>query len=222
MNKGRLVDILLIVTLLLVAFGITYTLLTLNRGQTRPPPEPGPSTVETPADPSPQSTAGPGEPADLGDLPVIPDGLPGGDEPAGAGPAAAAEPQDELAETETADADSDEADEEEEAAPPRTLAAGELQLESIGFSFVTGGAGACGVELEAWQHVAVSRDLLADLGCGAPVTIELADETGGNTIVNAVIGDTMNPAHSLTVNIYVGQDEPALEYGRTTGILLAD
>lgn len=207
-NKGRIVDILLIITLLLVAFGITYTLLTLNRGQTRPPPEAEPTTpMETPAEVEPAG----------GDLPVIPEGLGGGD----------TEPLQPLTPAEESDAAEpagpEPAEEQaEEAAPPRTLADGEVQLESIGFSFVTGGAGACGVELEAWQHVAVSRDLLADLGCGAPVTIELADETGGNTIVNAVIGDTMNPAHTMTVNIYVGQDEPALEYGRTTGILLAD
>ncbi len=206
MKKGRLVDILLIVTLVLVAFGITYTLLTLNRGQTRPPPPPdAPSQVETQPTPVTQPDS---------DLPVIPEGLPG-----------AAEPVQPLTpgadETAPAPLDEEETPEEAPAAPPRTLAAGEVQLESVGFSFVTGGAGACGVVLEPWVHVAVSRDLLADLGCGAEIQIELADEVGGNTMVNATIGDTMNPSHTLTVNVYVGQDEPALEYGRTTGVLLA-
>ncbi len=213
MNKGRIVDILLIITLVLVAFGITYTLLTLNRGQTRPPPEPEPAQTQTQTPVIPDD--GPVDPLG-GGLPVIPEEAPaaegGGVEPIS--PVGAAE--------DDAQAVAEPADEPEEDTPPRTLAAGEVQLESVGFSFVTGGAGACGVTLEAWQHVAVSRDLLADLGCGAPLTIELADETGGNTIVNAVIGDTMNPAHSMTVNIYVGEDEPALQYGRTTGILSAD
>ncbi len=214
MNKGRLVDILLIITLVLVAFGITYTLLTLNRGQTRPPPEPV-TQVETPAvQPQQQQDA---------DLPVVPEGLPvdpealpviGGGDPGDdtTAPAANDETETEVAEEET---------EEEAPAPPRTLAAGEQELQSVGFSFVTGGAGACGVVLEPWEHVAVSREILADLGCGAEVQIELADEVGGRSMVNATIGDTMNPSHTMTVNIYVGEDEPAFEYGRTTGILLA-
>ncbi len=59
--KGRLVDTLLIITLVLVAFGITYTLLTLNRNQTRPPTRPG--STEAPAGSSvipiiPESLAG--------------------------------------------------------------------------------------------------------------------------------------------------------------------
>lgn len=209
MNKGRIVDILLIITLVLVAFGITYTLLTLNRGQTRPPPEPRVETpVETPV------------PTDPADRPVVPEGLPtqpqdDGELPVIGGPATPVEQPDET----PVQVEPDE--EETTPQPPRTLAAGEVQLEGVGFSFVTGGAGACGVVLEPWVHVAVSRDLLADLGCGAQVRVELAEETGGNRIVNATIGDTMNPSHSLTVNIYVGQDEPALEYGRTTGILSA-
>ena len=39
-------------------------------------------------------------------------------------------------------------------------------LSRIGFNFATGQEGACGVPLEPWQHVAVSRDLLAEYGCG--------------------------------------------------------
>ncbi len=212
MNRGRLIDILLIITLVLVAFGITYTLLTLNRGQTRPPPPDDP-----PAQTGTEQTQ-PGTDFGDADLPVIPDGLPTGTEDDAAPGEAADDQAETAADTETP---ADEPDGGEEPAPPRTLAAGEVQLESVGFSFVTGGAGACGVVLEPWVHVAVSRDLLADLGCGAEVQLELADEVGGRTLVNATIGDTMNPSHTLTVNIYVGEDEPAFEYGRTTGVLLA-
>lgn len=208
MNKGRLVDILLIITLVLVAFGITYTLLTLNRGQTRPPPEPV-TQVETPAVQPQQEDA---------DLPVVPEGLPV--DPEALPVIGGGTPADDDTTVPATD-DETEAPEEQAPAPPRTLAAGEQELQSVGFSFVTGGAGACGVVLEPWEHVAVSRELLADLGCGADVQIELADEVGGRSVVNATIGDTMNPSHTMTVNIYVGEDEPAFEYGRTTGILLA-
>ena len=212
MNKGRLVDILLIITLVLVAFGITYTLLTLNRGQTSPPPEPN-VPVETPAAPPEQVDT---------DLPVVPEGMP--TDPDALPVIGGGDPSEENGTEDTDDTETEAAEEpEEEAAPapPRTLAEGEQELESVGFSFVTGGAGACGVVLEPWEHVAVSRELLADLGCGAEVQIEMADEVGGRTMVNATIGDTMNPSHTMTVNIYVGEDEPAFEYGRTTGVLLA-
>ena len=207
---------LLIATLVLVAFGITYTLLTLNRGQDRPPPDERPAVnqpLERPDQPL-------GEEVLNGDLPVIPDGL-AQDGAAPVAPEAPAENETEAAETESAADEDEAAAEEEEAAPPRVLAEGEVQLEGVGFSFVTGGAGACGVILEPWEHVAVSRDLLADLGCGASVQIELDDEIGGHRTVNATIGDTMNPSHTLTVNVYVGEDEPAFEYGRTGGVLTA-
>lgn len=215
MKKGRLTDILLIGTLVLVAFGITYTLLTLNRGQTRPPPSA--ETADTGTETTPAGNGSPAGQTAAGDdsLPVIPDGLRTQDEPETALPEETAG-DDAAAEETAADAG------EQEDAPPRTLAAGEVELESVGFSFVTGGAGACGVVLEPWQHVAVSRDILADLGCGATVQVTLDDETGGRTSFQAVIGDTMNPSHSMTVNVYVGEDEPALEYGRTSGTMAAD
>jgi hypothetical protein len=101
--------------------------------------------------------------------------------------------------------------------PPRPLAAGEVALERVGFSFVTGGPGACGVVLEPWIHVAVSRDLLAAHGCGASVRITLDDPAGNRREAIATIADTMNPSFSRTVNVYVGRDEPAFAYGLTTG-----
>ncbi len=96
---------------------------------------------------------------------------------------------------------------------------GPVDLGRIGFSFVTGGAGACGIVLEPWTHVAVSRELLEAYGCGAEVTITLDDPTDGRTQVAATVADTMNPSFSRTVNMYVGEDEPALAYGLTTGTI---
>lgn len=94
-----------------------------------------------------------------------------------------------------------------------------VELGRVGFSFVTGGAGACGVELEPWTHVAVSRELLDAYGCGAEVTVTLDDETDGRTSFEAVVADTMNEGRSRTVNVYVGEDEPALSYGVTAGTI---
>jgi hypothetical protein len=101
--------------------------------------------------------------------------------------------------------------------PAPALPEGALALQRVGFSFVTGGAGACGVVLEPWRHVAVSRDLLAQYGCGAAVRITLDDPAGGRTEALATIADTMNPSFSRTVNVYVDTDEPAFAYGLTTG-----
>lgn len=103
-------------------------------------------------------------------------------------------------------------------APP-VPESGPVDLSRIGFSFVTGGAGACGVVLEPWTHVAVSRELLEAYGCGAEVTVTLDDPTDGRTQLLATVADTMNPSFSRTVNIYVGEDEPALAYGLTTGTI---
>jgi hypothetical protein len=96
---------------------------------------------------------------------------------------------------------------------------GPAELGRVGFSFVTGGAGACGIVLEPWTHVAVSRELLDAYGCGAEVTVTLDDPKDGRTTVAAVVADTMNEAFSRTVNVYVGQDEPALQYGLTSGTI---
>jgi 3D (Asp-Asp-Asp) domain-containing protein len=100
-------------------------------------------------------------------------------------------------------------------APP--VPPGTVELPRLGFSFVTGGPGACGVVLEPWTHVAVSRELLAAYGCGARVRVTLDDAAGGVDAFEGVVGDTMNPQFSRTVNVYVAEDEPALEYGVTTG-----
>lgn len=107
----------------------------------------------------------------------------------------------------------------EEAEPSRTLAAGNFDLERIGFSYVTGGPGSCGVVLEPWTHVAVSSDILADYPCGSEVTVTIDETVGGRDSFTAIVGDTMNPSNTQTVNIYVGEDEPALEYGVKTGRL---
>lgn len=217
--KGRLVDTLLIITLVLVAFGITYTLLTLNRGQQRTLRD-RPTVAES-------SGTAPGPQAPGGSNSVEPL-APGGTDPAPGQPGTL-QPIRPGMEPDVADAESEDAadpvvadeelpvEPEEPAPPPRTLAAGEVELERIGFSLVTGGAGACGVVLEEWQHVAVSREILADLGCGAAITLHLDEPVAGRSTLSVVIGDTMNPAHSRTVNIYVGEDEPALEYGVATG-----
>jgi hypothetical protein len=102
-------------------------------------------------------------------------------------------------------------------APPRAVPPGTVALGRVGFSFATGGTGACGVVLEPWRHVAVSRDLLAAYGCGAEVVVTLDDPAGDRDELVGVIGDTMNPSFELTVNVYVAEDEPAFQYGLTTG-----
>ena len=99
------------------------------------------------------------------------------------------------------------------------MASDRIALERIGFSFVTGGSGACGVVLEPWHHVAVSRELLDLLGCGAEIRIDFDSPRGGQEEITAFVGDTMNASHYRTVNVFVGQDEPALEYGVTLGWL---
>jgi 3D (Asp-Asp-Asp) domain-containing protein len=103
------------------------------------------------------------------------------------------------------------------AAPP--VGSGTVNVERLGFSFVTGGPGACGVVLEPWTHVAVSRELLEAYGCGTRVRVTLADAAGDRSSFEGVVGDTMNPLFARTVNVYVGTDEPALEYGVTTGTI---
>jgi 3D (Asp-Asp-Asp) domain-containing protein len=104
-------------------------------------------------------------------------------------------------------------------APAESLPAGAFDLERIGFSFATGGAGACSVPLEAWRHVAVSRDILESYPCGSEVTITFDEEVAGRNSVQAIVGDTMGSSFSRTVNVYVASDEPANEYGVKTGRL---
>jgi len=192
--RSRLLDVVLIVGLVVVAGGIMWTLF--NLGTTSRPA----ATPATP--PSAPATAGPATPTVT---PVAPDATTAAPA-AGATPAA---PAGAAAATPTTGA--------AEPAAPRAVPPGTVVLERVGFSFVTGGAGACGVVLEPWRHVAVSRDLLAAYGCGTEVTVTLDDPAGGRSEVEGVIGDTMNPSFERTVNVYVAEDEPAFDYGLTTG-----
>ena len=115
----------------------------------------------------------------------------------------------------------------QEEAPTRTVAEpgpaepvpGAVPIGRVGFAYATGTAGACGVPLTAWNYVAVSRDLLETYACGTTVTLTLNDEVAGRTEVVAQVGDTMGAEITDTVNIFVGEDEPALEYGVTSGTL---
>jgi hypothetical protein len=202
--REKIIDIALIVTLIVVAFGITWTLLTLNRSQTRAPSRPPANERSTPG--STEITPLPVDPAVReGERSTRPQVAPR-DEQDEAGAPATQEP--------TA------AQPNEARVPePAPVPPGAVRLERVGFSFVTGGAGACGIVLEPWRHVAVSRELLAAYGCGAEVAITLDDEKNGRRQVDAIVADTMNPSFSRTVNIYVGEDEPALQYGVTSGVL---
>lgn len=195
--REKIIDVALIVTLVIVAFGITWTLLTLNRSQTRPTSE----TVERQRE-STNST-------EISPLPVNPV------ERSSPAPNETTAREDEQpATTQERNSSAEARVDDPEPVPP-----GPVRIQRIGFSFVTGGPGACGVVLESWRHVAVSRELLAAYGCGAEVSITLEEEKGGRRQFDAVIGDTMNPSFSRTVNIYVGEDEPALQYGVTSGTL---
>ncbi len=204
--RSRLLDVALIVGLVAVAGGIMWTLF--NLGSSPRTDAPTPATVS----PAPTAPAGsqvtPVDPAGSQVTPVDP----AGSQVTPVEPGAAASPSAPPA-TNTADAPA--------AAPPpepRVVPEGSVALERIGFSYVTGGPGACGVVLEAWVHVAVSRDLLAEYGCGAEVLVTLDDPADGRSEVAGVIGDTMNPSFERTVNVYVGEDEDAFAYGLTTGV----
>jgi hypothetical protein len=207
--RSRLLDVVLIVGLVVVAGGIMWTLF--NLGSSSPP-----TTTTAPPSTAPRATS----PTAPSITPVSPradvatpgptDGAPGDDAASdgAAAPADGAPPADDAAAEAAAPA---------APTPPRVVPPGTVALERIGFSYATGGAGACGVVLEPWVHVAVSRDLLAAYGCGAEVTVTLDDPAGGREEVVGVIGDTMNPSFEMTVNVYVGEDEDAFAYGLTTG-----
>jgi hypothetical protein len=220
--RSRIIDLALLIGLVVVSGGILWTLFTLGRE---------PRVASTPAQPAPAaaapatsganaaangaatSGAGAGARGVVAIDPDAPDAAPDATAASGApvgdgAPAADAPIADRAASGGLA---------APAASPPRVLPAGTIELERVGYSFVTGGPGACGVVLEAWTHVAVSRDLLETYGCGAAVTVTLDDPVDGRTEVLGVIGDTMNPSFSRTVNVYVGEDEPAFEYGTTAG-----
>ena len=196
--RDRLIDAVLLIALAAAAAAVGWTLLSLGRSPAQvPAAAPGvEGEARAGAEILPLAPNGDSSRAPL--LPVDPD--------VAANPAPVSEAQpDPVASAPVQDAP--------------LPADGPVQLERIGFSFTTGGTGACGLVLEPWRHVAVSRELLAAYGCGAEVRIVLDDPKAGRRELSAVIGDTMNPVHSRTVNIYVGQDEPALEYGVTAGLL---
>lgn len=228
--KTRPIDIVLLIALVAVSGAIVWTLFSLGGGSapaqdasSSPPPDAPPSVTlpgERPEDASnggevvpiaPGDDASPGQQPsdDANDDPAAADGEDGED---GGGAAANGE----EAGDEAGPDDGEEA-EPEPAAPLEPVPEGSVELGRVGFSYVTGGAGACGVVLEPWQHVAVSRELLDAYGCGAEVTVQLDDETGGRSEFRAVVADTMNPSFSRTVNVYVGEDEPAMQYGLTSG-----
>ena len=153
---------------------------------------------------------------------AVADPEPASEEPsaqAQSGTATVAEAVGEVTEGETAPVRTDEAEAASVADAADALPAGSVPLERIGFAYATGSEGACGVPLTAWGHVAVSRDLLAAYPCGSAVTLTLDDEIAGRREVTAQVGDTMGAEIVATVNIFVGQDEPALEYGVTSGTL---
>lgn len=209
--KPRLVDVLLMAGLFLVGAAILWTLFTLGNDRSRPA-----TTGDDP--PAAASPADPGAEGDV--LPVAPGD--GADAANDDGAAPAADGDDSAAAGGITDpAASDATDPGADAVAAEPIVEGEpVPLGRVGFSFTTGGAGACGIVLEPWEHVAVSRELLAVYGCGAEVTIDLADEVAGRTEVSLVVADTMNEQFTRTANIYVAPDEPAIEYGVTDGTLI--
>ena len=213
--KERLIDSALLVGLVVVCIVILFVLFS-------------PSTLST------RRSAEPTEPVVEQTLPIGEEGDPvivsGGDTPPEgeaadeSAPVVADEdlPEETATEAETQVATEEEPEVEtqveESTTPPPPLPEGAFDLERIGFSFA-GATGACSVPLEAWRHVAVSRDILAEYPCGSEITITLDDPVAGRDSFEAIVGDTMNPSKVRTVNIYVAPDEPALEYGVAAGRL---
>ncbi len=239
--KDRAIDLALVVGLVLVAGAIVWTLFSLGGDRSAPPPDRGGDLV-APDDGSGGGGIVPIAPDGSGDDEAVDGGADAGGAEAGsdatddgsdrdAGGAAAPDAGG-GGEAGGSDADAT-GDDGTSAGPapdrpdptvpaaqaPPVPGSGPAELGRIGFSFVTGGAGACGIVLEPWTHVAVSRELLDAYGCGAEVTVTLDDAKDGRSTVAAIVGDTMNEAFSRTVNIYVGQDEPALAYGLTSGTI---
>ncbi len=196
--RDRWVDIALISTLVLIAGTIVYTLFG------RPP------SAKVEAGATPQIEIEPVE-TEISET-VSPEGI------------VPIEPQEEGVatqpqETQEADIATTEPDVvEAEETPRQPLPEGAIDLERVGFSYVTGGVGSCNIVLEPWQHVAVSLDLREKYPCGSEITIELNEEVGGKKTFTAVVGDSIRNAER-TVNVYVGTDEPALEYGVRDGVL---
>ena len=226
--RSRLLDVVLIVGLVAVAGGIMWTLFNLGSGPRADAPSPSSPSAVSPTSSAPTgSQVTPVDPAGSTATGVDPAGStatavdPAGSTATAVDPDATASPPASPAGGAGTAPDDASADAPAIAAPPpepRVVPEGSVALERIGYSYVTGGPGACGVVLEAWVHVAVSRDLLAAYGCGAEVLVTLDDPAGGRSEVAGVIGDTMNPSFERTVNVYVGEDEDAFAYGLTTGV----
>lgn len=190
--RDRLIDLVLLFVLILAAGAVGWTLLSLGKPSTQ-------SFYEPPDAANSDSVAFGIQPIDLG-VKGDPSGLP----PVLNGEGLVVE---EIS------------SEDNRSVLQEVINDDPIILERIGFSFVTGGSGACGVVLEPWRHVAVSRELLESLGCGTEISIGFDSPRGGQEKITAVVGDTMNPSHYRTVNVFVGQEEPALEYGVTSGWL---
>jgi len=190
--RDRLIDLVLLFVLILAAGAVGWTLLSLGKPSTQ-------SFYEPPDAANSDSVAFGIQPIDLG-VKGDPSGLP----PVLNGEGLVLE---EIS------------SEDNRSVLQEVMNDDPIILERIGFSFVTGGSGACGVVLEPWRHVAVSRELLESLGCGTEISIGFDSPRGGQEKITAVVGDTMNPSHYRTVNVFVGQEEPALEYGVTSGWL---
>ncbi len=200
--RDRFVDIALISALVLIAGTIVYTLF----GRPPSPRVESGATPQVEVEPIAPETSTPetssSELPANGIIPITPDQQ-------------EAAPQTQTAEAVTLEPEVVETEAETPRAP---LPEGAIDLERVGFSFVTGGVGSCNIVLEPWQHVAVSLDLREIYPCGTEITIELTEEVGGRTSFTAVVGDSIRNAER-TVNVYVGTDEPALEYGIKDGIL---
>ena len=182
--RDRLIDLVLLFVLILAAGAVGWTLLSLGKPSTQ-------SFYEPPDAANSDSVAFGIQPIDLG-VKGDPSGLP----PVLNGEGLVVE---EIS------------SEDNRSVLQEVMNDDPIILERIGFSFVTGGSGACGVVLEPWRHVAVSRELLESLGCGTEISIGFDSPRGGQEKITAVVGDTMNPSHYRTVNVFVGQEEPALE-----------
>ena len=245
--KERFVDFALLIALGIIGLAIVFTLVNLGRdrtpsGATAPAPT---QTAQTDVPTEPAGAASPeGAPSETGLEAVTPaEAAEPNAEPADDAtetePAEVATPVEVIpalvdaaegnADTGTADGliEADAATGgvsggEDEITTASTTASSPLPtgteaLSRIGFNFATGQEGACSIPLEPWQHVAVSRDLLAEYGCGAQVTVTLPEPINGREEVTAVIADTMGPDAQRTVNIYVASDEPAFDYGLLEG-----
>jgi len=201
--RGRILDLSLILGLVVVAGGIMWTLFNLGSPPRSASSNPPPTVVQPSPPPAPARSVDAATGADAA--------------PAAAESAEPTTPPSDAATASTAASEPTAA----AAAPPRVLPSGVLALERVGFSYANGASGACGFVLEAWTHVAVSRDLLAEYGCGAEVRVTLDDPAGGRSEMLGIIGDTMNPSFTRTVNVYISTDEDAFAYGLTEGTFSA-